>query len=67
MNKIEREVIIALADNRLNLTDAAAALYKNRNTLIFHVKKIQEKTGLYARDFHDMCKLYEMAINETES
>ena len=58
MNKLEKEVIIALADNRINLTDAAAAMCKHRNSLIYHIKKIKRKTGLDAHDFHDLCKLY---------
>lgn len=63
MNELEREVVIALANNRMNLTDAALQMHKHRNSLIYHINKIRRKTGLYARDFHDLCKLYAMAMN----
>ena len=61
MNELECEVIIALADNRMNLTDAAKVMHKHRNSLIYHIKKIERKTGYDARDFHDLCHLYAMA------
>lgn len=64
VNELEREVVLALADNRMNLTDAAAVMHKHRNSLIYHIKKIQRKTGLDARDFHDLCKLYAVAVGE---
>ena len=61
VNELEREVVIALANNRMNLTDAALQMHKHRNSLIYHIKKIELKTGLDARDFHDLCVLYKMA------
>ena len=66
MNELEREVVIALADNRMNLTNAALAMCKHRNSLIYHIQKIKRKTGLDSRDFHDLCKLYAMAIGERD-
>ena len=66
MNELEREVVLALADNRMNFTDAAMEMHKHRNSLIYHIKKIKRKTGLDARDFHDLCKLYAVAIGERD-
>lgn len=64
VNELEREVVLALADSRMNLTNAAMAMHKHRNSLIYHIGKIKRKTGLDARDFHDLCKLYAVAIGE---
>lgn len=66
MNELEKRVIIALADNRLNITDAAMCLNRYRTTVIYHVEKIKRKTGLDPLDFHDMCQLYRMAIEGRE-
>ena len=62
MTELDKKVIIALADNRLNTTDAGIALNKHRNSVIYHVQKIKRNTGLDPMDFHDMCKLYVMAM-----
>ena len=64
MNELDKKVIIALADNRMNITDAANHLNKHRNSVIYHIEKIKQKTGLDARDFHGLCKLYAVAIGE---
>ena len=66
MNKHEKKVILALADNRLNTTDAAKALNLHRNTVLYHIGKIRWSTGLDPLDFHDMCNLYAMATEEVE-
>lgn len=64
--ELDKKVIIAMAHNRMNLTDAGNALFLHRNTVIYHIEKIKKMTGLDARDFHDLCKLYAMVNEERE-
>ena len=64
MSELDKKVIIALADNRMNITDAAIHLHKHRNSVIYHIEKVKQNTGLDARDFHDLCKLYGMISGE---
>ena len=64
MSEHEKKVILALADNRLNTSDAANALNLHRNTVLYHIGKIRWSTGLDPLDFHDMCKLYAMVRGE---
>ena len=39
-------VLEALAENDLNISKAAEQLFIHRNTLLYRLKKIEEKTGL---------------------
>lgn len=64
MTNLDKQVIIAMADNRMNITDAANALSYHRNSVIYHIKKVKEETGLDARDFHDLCKLFVMIFGK---
>ena len=66
MSELDKKVIIALADNRMNTTDAANSLQMHRNTVLYHIEKVKRKTGLDPRDFHDMCKLFAMVSGERE-
>lgn len=61
MTKLEAEIITALADNRLRLTDAAKVLFMHRTTVLYHVKKIRAATGENPLDFHGMCELFPKA------
>ena len=53
----ERDIIKAIADNRLRVSEAAQALYLNRKSMAYRVESIHKKTGLYPLDFWDMCEL----------
>lgn len=64
MTELDKDVIVALADNRMNVTDAARYLCLHRNSVLYHVRKIYQKTGLDALDFHDLCDLYQMVAIE---
>lgn len=59
----ERDIIKALADNRLRVSEAAQGLYLNRNSMHYRVDVIRRKTGLDPTDFWDMqelCRRYEI-------
>lgn len=56
---IEREIILALADCDINPAAAARKLYLSRNTVLYHLEKVEDRTGLNARRFYDLVKLVE--------
>lgn len=56
----ERDIIKALADNRLRVSEAAQGLYLNRNSMHYRVDVIRRKTGLDPTHFWDMCELIKM-------
>lgn len=57
MTKLEAEIIIALANNNLKLTDAAKSLFMHRTTVLYHVNKIRVNTRKNPANFFDMCEL----------
>ena len=60
MTDIDREIIKALANNNLNTTKSAKALFMGRRTLYRHINKIHKLTGLNPLNFWDLVKLLKM-------
>lgn len=63
MTKHQAQLIVALADNDLNVCRTAEAVIYHRNTLNYHYQVIKKETGLDPHRFHDMCKLLRRARN----
>lgn len=57
MTRLQAEIIKGLAENGLSKTKTARALYRHRNTVVFHVEKVKESTGKDPMDFYDMIEL----------
>lgn len=53
----ECELLQIVAENDLNITAAAEAAFLHRNTVVYHLKSIENKTGLNPRNFFDLAKL----------
>jgi len=49
----QQEVLHALFSNQLNVSETARALFLHRNTLLYRLDKLKEKTGLDPREFSD--------------
>lgn len=64
MNEMDVKVIIGIADNDMNLSQAACKMFCHRNTILYHVKRIQTATGLNPLNFYDLCKLVQMVKEE---
>ena len=61
LSKKQAEIIIKMADCRLNVAETARQLEKHTNTVVYHVQEIVNLTGKDPRDFHGMCELLPMA------
>ena len=61
VTQLHAEIIIALADNQLKITEAAKKLFMHRTTLNYHIQKIHKTTGKNPLDFYDMCELLHTA------
>lgn len=57
MDSRDANIILALAGNRMNVSDAARKLYMHRNTVIYHINKVKKRTGFDPLDFYDLVKL----------
>lgn len=67
MNKLtvdDWSIIIALADNRMQVATAARKLCYHKNTVAYHVSKIKKLTGLDPLNFYDLVKLVKKAKEE---
>lgn len=60
MDELDVQVVLALADNRMNVSKAARALYMHRNGVDYRIKRIQRIAGLDPLNFYDLHKLVEM-------
>ena len=57
MKEHEIELIRALAENNMSITRTAKRLYMHRNSVYYHARNIQEKTGKNPFCFYDLCDL----------
>ena len=62
----EKEVILALADNDMNVSAASVKLFQHRNTTVYNIEKIKRKTGLNPMIFYDLVKLVEAAKKDAQ-
>jgi DNA-binding PucR family transcriptional regulator len=61
VTKLQAEIIVALADNQMNVSEAAREIFMHRNTVKYHIRKIYKLTGKDPLDFYDMCELLPVA------
>lgn len=61
MTQLQAEIIVKLAENGLDITPTSRAIYLHPNTIKYHLRKIQKKTGKNPKDFYDMCELLPLA------
>ena len=60
-DRLAAEIIVAFADNDMNVKRTANAVYVCSGTVHYHAKKIRESTGLNPFKFYDLCKLLAVA------
>lgn len=60
MTEYEKKVILALADKNMNVSAAARKVKYHRNTVVYHIERIKDKTGLNPCNFFDLLKLLKM-------
>ena len=62
---IERcKIIIALADNKMNVSEVARQLYMHRNTVDYNLRRIKQITGKDPLNFYDLYCLVMLAKEE---
>lgn len=64
MTELDKEIIRGIADHNMKIHAAAKALYLHRNTVLYHIERIKQKTGLNAMVFRDLVKLMERIEGE---
>lgn len=67
MNKEDAHIVIAMANHNMNVTDVTRAIFAHRNTVLYHLNKVKQQTGLDPRRFYDLVELVRMAQEVLES
>ena len=62
----QRDVISALVFSSMNIAAAARMVGLHRNTVLWHIAKIQETTKLDPLDFFDLHDLFNMMEEQTD-
>ena len=57
LTEYECRLLRAIADENMNITRAAKRVYVHRNSAVYHMDKIMDKTGLDPRRFRDLVRL----------
>ena len=60
LTETQEQIIVALCDNRLNMSEVGRKLYLTQSAVQSQCNSIKKKTGLDPRDFWDMQKLLEL-------
>lgn len=58
------KIIIALADNKMNVSEVSRQLYMHRNTVAYHINRIRQITGKDPLNFYDLYRLVLLAKEE---
>ena len=61
MTKVQAQIVLAMADNDMNIAAVGKALYFHRSSLIYQFDRIARKTGKDPRVFRDLVDLIPMA------
>ena len=65
MTDIEKEIILAYAENDMNATLTAKETFHHYQTVHYQLHNIREKYGLEPHNFYDLVELVKMAISES--
>lgn len=57
LSEMDEKIIRGMANNNLNMTKTAKALFTHRNTVLYHCDKIKKRTGADPRDFYGCYRL----------
>ena len=56
----QKSIIRSMCDNNLSISAVARELSYHRNSIMYHVTRIHEITGLNPQRYYDLAKLEEM-------
>lgn len=67
LNDFDREVVLALAANNMNVCETARQLPAHRNTVVYHANKVKKLTGLDPLNFYDLHTLVQRIKKEAQT
>lgn len=63
MSKTDAMIVVALARSNMNYMETARRTHYTKSTVMYHLDKVERKTGLNPRNFFDLHELYSIACN----
>ena len=60
LNEVQKEVLIGLANNNMDVSKTARKLFRHRNSVVYHLEKVKVTTGLNPFNFYELIKLLEL-------
>ena len=60
LSDMDKELIMAFAKYDMRPYRVAKNIYVCKSTVLYHIEKIKETTGLDMRKLYDLCKLLEI-------
>jgi sugar diacid utilization regulator len=60
LSNLDREIIMAFAKYDMKPYRVSQNIYLAKGTIMYHVKKIKQITGLDIRKFYELCELIEV-------
>lgn len=64
MNETDKEIILAFAENNMNVCETARKSVYHRNSIDYHLRNIKHKTGLDPKRFYDLVELVRQVKGE---
>ena len=61
MTKQQAKIILAFAENDMEIKATAEQLYMSDGTIAYHLKRIREQIGWNPKKFYDLCYLVGVA------
>lgn len=60
-----KDIILAMAECNMNVSEVAQMKHYHRNSIIYHCNHIHQKTGLNPHNFYDLVKLVDMVKGDS--
>lgn len=66
LSELHRNVIFAMSNANMNISEAAKLMYMHRNSIVYNIEMITKRTGKNPINFYDLIQLVELAKTEEE-
>lgn len=57
LTELEKQIVLGMANCDMNIAEVGRKIGYHRNTVLYHLKKIKEKTGRNPTSFYDLVLL----------
>lgn len=59
------QMVMEFAENNMNMSETARVLHVTRQTVLYHLQKVAETTGLNPMVFYDLVELLDMRLEQS--